>query len=553
METPSGTRSGRVEFRCAGQVFSHYAEDRLLGAFDGTDRRELRLHVLADKSTQVLVSLHENLHHDLQWSTGWGVLAAFCGMLAEANVNADRMRAVATFANEACRRVHEVFATTTSTGALGVDEGRQLLAGNDVYLDYLGEGLRLGGATYWPWQFRESATQVLLRTLMQPAIIAEIAEKGLEHVTVAQLARSNTRPDEWLALITDQAGRWWQDTFEELSTDYPDRGGDLGDAQGRRLPRGDGEFDRLRTWEETILITRLRELAVRRLRGHGLPVLDDGEYLQVTERLVNTFDALAPENWTVRVLNGPAGAAVEPLGAERESILLHGTQATAAIRRQEDLVEDSREFLFTPAGSPGHIIGLYLHRSVLHRQFNGLADLSADGPAVVALAGRPQRVVDIDRLVPLVLLRPGLLPRDLGTMFTTLPVIMLTTLTTTRVRANQPHIAGLNSTYVLVDLPLRRQFDAWITAGWTVRFRAIELHGGRPVNCAVFGLDQLPGIRFLSYRSEAGWTELVGLLDRHRDILGPALEVDERTRTEIGSITSWLMAAWWRFEEVDHW
>jgi hypothetical protein len=72
--------------------------------------------------------------------------------------------------------VHEVFATTISSGAVGVLEARGMLEGNNEYLGYLEAGLQLGGYGGWPWQFRESAVQMVLRSLMPPRELLAIAE-----------------------------------------------------------------------------------------------------------------------------------------------------------------------------------------------------------------------------------------------------------------------------------------------------------------------------------------------------------------------------------------
>src|SRR5262249_48751128 len=130
----------------------------VLGGFDGRDSRELNVAAVAERPAQLLVSIHEQMHHELHWSTIWGLIGAMAGLLADADVRRDSLSAVADAVNGACWQVHEVFATTMSCGALGVTLARELLAGNDLYLGYLDEGLRLGGpAGAAPWQFRESA------------------------------------------------------------------------------------------------------------------------------------------------------------------------------------------------------------------------------------------------------------------------------------------------------------------------------------------------------------------------------------------------------------
>ncbi|MEV0570316.1 hypothetical protein [Dactylosporangium sp. NPDC050588] len=541
-------------FRCEAAGYEVEATKRVLGAFDGRDRRDLNVYALPDRPSQLLVSMHEMLHHELHWSTGWGLMAAMAGLLSEADPGLGSLRRVAAAANAACRQVHEVFATTISCGVVGIEQGRRLLDESPVYRAYLDEGLHLGGsADRWPWQFRESAAQVLLRAVMQPTQVAEFAERGLEHLRVKDVsAPAAYRPDTVLAAVTAEAGMWWDTVFEELAVEYPDRGGDRGGPWGRSLPDDPEAMERLKAWEETVLIPRLNAVAVHRLRGQGIEVLDETGYLATVDLLRRSFLSLAPPDWQVEVLTEQRRMTQEPLGAERESIVLHATAATVSIIDQDELAERSQEFLFDPPHSDPHVLALYLPRPVLMRQFPRIGDLGAAGPPILALAGRPKRTGTGGRDVPLALMKVGLRPRQLVEMFTSLPTVLLTTLTTTREQDNQQAVLELDRVYVLLDLPLSLQVNAWVTDGWTVRFRVLMLGTEHPLNLVVFELDKLPSCCFLSYRGDAGFSELTQLLDRHPDHLQPGLTVDTTTQAAIGSITSWLMAAWWRIDEVEH-
>jgi hypothetical protein len=113
----------------------------LLGGFDGRDRRELHVYAVDPGPEQMLVSMHEQLHHELHWSTLWGLTAAMAGLLAEEGVDTDRLNDVATVMNASCRQVHEVFATTISSGVIGLEAAGRLLRGNERYLSYLAQGL----------------------------------------------------------------------------------------------------------------------------------------------------------------------------------------------------------------------------------------------------------------------------------------------------------------------------------------------------------------------------------------------------------------------------
>jgi hypothetical protein len=424
-----------ISFRCAREGFETGAT-QLLGGFDGRDRREVHLYATSIRPEQLLVSMHEHLHHELHWSTGWGLVSAMAGLLSEAdatsNVHRQRLRAVAAAANSTCRTVHEIFATTISAGAIGVLHSRQLLAGNSEYLAHLDNGVGLAGPTgTWPWQFRESASQMLLRALMQPAEVADIAERGFDRLRLRDVASAECQPDYRLGLVLAEAGQWWHATFEELIRDHPDRGGDRGGVWSRELPEDAADMEQLKAWEETVLIPTLQGTATRHLRRHGLAVLDQDAYLQVTTALRDSFAQLAPEDWQTELVVGSRAMTQEPLGAEREALVLHATPARLEAFSSEDLTAHATTFLFDPAEGRRHVLATWLPARVLARQLRGfVGDPFAEGP-ILALAGRPHLGDAGERIVPLAFMRPDVALADLVAMFSSLPTAVLTSLTVT--------------------------------------------------------------------------------------------------------------------------
>jgi hypothetical protein len=538
-----------IAFRCAREGFET-AATQLLGGFDGRDRREVHVYAVDTRPQQLLVSMHEQLHHELHWSTGWGLVAAMAGLLSEAGVDTERLRPVAAAANATCRRVHEVFATTIAASALGVKEAELLLTGNSEYLAHLQAGLHVAGSSsQWPWQFRESACQMLLRTLMQPAELAEVANRGLESTRVRDVAAISRQPDHRLAQVIDEAGSWWDDVFRDLIAQYPSRGGDRGGAWGRRLPEDAEAMDELKRWEESVLIPALQEVATARLRRLGFAVADQAEYLEMAQALSNSFTRLAPADWHTELLIGSRALSDEPLGAEREVLVLHPAPARIEAYESDDLARHATTFLFEPPQGPRHVLAAWLSTRTLARQFaEQISSHATDSPLLV-LAGRPRRDESGGRMAPLAFLREDVTPTQLAAMFPSLPTIVLTTLTVTAERAWQPLVLELDEAFVLIDLPLRLQVGAWLEGEFTVRFRVIELNTTAAVNLVVFHLDELPTLWFLSYRTDAGFGELAQLLDRHGE-LQSGLEIPADTLAFIGTATSWLLAAWWRIEEV---
>lgn len=543
----AGDELGSPQFACQSGDFLATDGDSLLGSFDGRDARDLHAYAVDPGDAQLLVSVHELLHHDLQWSTGWGLIGAMAGLLATSDSDPDRLKSVANYANRQAKHVHEIFATTISAGVLGIPRGRELMAGNRQYLRYLDQGLSLGGDLQrWPWQFRESAIQMLLRSLMQPRGLLDLAEAGFERLTAADL--TSVSPPDMRLRRTRTAGGWWDSTFTELLAQHPDRGGDTGGPWARNLPNEQVAMETLRAYEETVLIPQLSETARERLRQLGIDCLDEQEYLHVAESLRISFQELAPAEWEVELLTQRRPWSHEPLGAERERIQLHPTPAVADIVSPDEL-GDSR-FVLRGPGDQSTILAIYLPGAAYAVQF-GVQGLAAV-PAVLALAGWPRLDAEDTRHVPLALFTPDLTPADLQAAFPGLRVIILTTLTTTRNQPFRDHILGLPQAFVLIDLPLSLQISYWINDGWTIRFATIDLNSPYGLTLLLFALDELPGICFLSYRSNAGFGEVAQLLDRHPGKVTSDLLPSADLLRDITTLSSWLLSSWWRFQEAEN-
>lgn len=333
--------------------------------------------------------MHERLHHELQWSTVWGVLAAMSGLLADEGVDTARLRAVARTSNSAARRVHKLFATTIGFGVLGVPEARGLLTGNATYLQYLEAGLSLGGPSgRWPWQLRESAVQMLLRSMMQPARLADVAGRGFGRLKVREVADLANQPDARLAAVAEEAGSSWDSAFRDLLAAHPDRGGDGGGEWERSLPDDIAAMEKLKAWEERVLIPALQDVANQRLRALGFDVLAPDEYLDAVEALRSSFVALGPEDWRVEVLTGQRQMTHEPLGAEREAIRPRDDRRPAVVVEGDEFEEAASEFLHAPASASPHALAVFALPAVLRRQVHRPGVAPERGPSALGARHR---------------------------------------------------------------------------------------------------------------------------------------------------------------------
>jgi hypothetical protein len=521
----------------------------LLGSFDGRDRRTLHTQSLGGRPEQLLVSIHEQLHEELHWSTAWGLVAAMAGLLHQAGHGPNTLGAAAVLMNNCCREVHELFATTISCGAVGIPQARELLAGNALYLQYLEDGLALGGpAEQWPWQFRESAVQMLLRTLMQPVELIDVAEHGLAHLRESDVTAQRLHPDVRLQAVKTLAAEWWQPTFAEVLDAHPQRGGDNGGLWARELPEDAQAMERLKAWEETVLIPALAETARAQLATLGIEVLTQDEYLGVVEALRTSFLQLAPPDWQVEVFRERRLLHEEMLGAEREALMLADSRARVTLCQADELPTRATEFLLSGSDTPT-VLALLLDRAVLHRQFAGIEEIPHDGPPLLTMAGTPVLRQE-QRQLPMALMRPDVTPATLGGMFSSLPVVTLSSLRSSLHDATRDALLDLREAYVLVDLPLRTQIASWIEQTGHVRLRLINLDGPRPMNLIVLQPEGLPSLWMLAFRSDAGVGEIAQLLDRHSGHLTTDLDIPTNVVHRVGMLAGWLHQAWYALEEI---
>jgi hypothetical protein len=166
----------------------------LLGGYDGSGSWSLATPNISSPNEQLLVETHEGLHHELQASTGYGLVASLSAQLAGRGVRPYALREVFQEMVGQSQRVHEVFATTLSAGVVGVDLVHRLLSGNPEYSDHLDTGLRLAGLAV-PESQRVTVAVAVLRCCMAPAGIAALIDGGFRALKRSHLAAADLAPD----------------------------------------------------------------------------------------------------------------------------------------------------------------------------------------------------------------------------------------------------------------------------------------------------------------------------------------------------------------------
>jgi len=171
-----------------------------LGAYDSVGRWTLRSSGLG-RNDQAMVSVHERLHHDLQHTTPWGLIARTARELADLGVEPDRFGRLFRFCREAAREVHEVYATSLSLA--GHPEAHGFLDESPDYRAYLRSGLLLAGPE--PWDTGRFVADALLRGCMAPEALNHLFRRGLRGLRISDLDTALVRPDARLAAVLSAA------------------------------------------------------------------------------------------------------------------------------------------------------------------------------------------------------------------------------------------------------------------------------------------------------------------------------------------------------------
>lgn len=132
-----------------------------------------------------------------------------------------------------------------------------------------------------------------------------------------------------------------------------------------------------------------------------------------------------------------------------------------------------------------------------------------------------------------------------------MPVLVLASLKSLRLPEYNEQLLGVEQSFVLIDLPLSSQVAWWVAEGKTVRCAVLDLRSEQGINLLMLALEELPGVWFLCFRSAAGLGELAQLVDRHPGRFVPGLSLDAGTLRDVGVVCSWLLSAWWRFQELE--
>lgn len=504
-------------FACEQDGLPSVLERGLLGAYDGVGGWRTELSPLKDGDEQLMVEIHEGLHHNLQASTGWGRLSAHALMLSRSGYRQNVLGEVFDLMTEGCRQTHETYATTLSAGVHGLSHGRALLTGNPRYEAYLARGHALAGADETPWQFRESAASAVLHCCMAPRSVLELTRSGYENLRVRHV-RAPDRPDDRLALFESSGGpASWAPMFERLLAEHPSRGGDFGGPEGRSLPHGREQLHRLRAFEEDILIRRCYEHCVRILEAAGSPSVAweelaslPGMHIAAVQR-VDANLAAVMKAVTVR-----SPVVQDTLEYDRQALGLRERLPVELVPAEETMAL-SKAFEVADGDGDPSAVAVWLDRNEALRQFAFPAGTELPDPVAGLLAAG--WAADGTRTVRLGLLPPSMTPLRCQEA---LGDVALVVLASHSVLVEPPPVVreallSVEPVHVVMDLLVLPHLRYWVRDGATVSWALAPLRGTAvDLSLLVFAVDRAPGLLFLHLgsRLSVGWTAQNVLSDR---------------------------------------
>lgn len=450
-------------FTCASAL-----DGVLLGYYDGRESWTVRVGAERSRDEQLLVSVHERLHHVLQSTTLWGLLVT--ATLSRALDGT--MPPVADRAASGCRLTHEAFATYFSIA--DDPDDRALLAGNVEYEEHYERAAALAPPiANMEWPERSRIVDALLRAAMAPMGLLAIAPRRLATLRTRDLA-DDLLPDERLDHIADLAA---EGGTSELA---------------RALPEADG-IDGL---------VRFQDAVAGWLTARGVPAATWAQQrawmAAVVDELNRTRADGAPQFDAVDQQGDPVREAVDD--HQRERLGLNDDPLPLELIDPRDLQTRGRDFARGHADIGPHLLVVWLRADLLRRQFAVPEQLRDFHGHVFGLLscdrthGDPRAM-----LCPL----PSAPSDALPALQARTPVLFLTTLASIIDTPSDVSFAGAPQVFALIDQPVLGFVDHTVDTGATLRWEPVWIDGDHQLSVFVFTNDTLPGVLFLHIASSA--------------------------------------------------
>jgi len=534
-----------VIFPCARNGLAKTLQDGLLGGYDGAGAWVLTLPNIRGGNEQLMVETHEGLHHELQASSGLGLIGAMSLLLAERGTRPLALRELFRKLAQDSGQTHELFATTLSASVCGIKQARMLLGDNPVYLGHLERGLALGGERDAPWRYRETAAAAVLRCCMAPAGVLDLLELGFGQVSRQCLPVRGGCPDERLTAFEQSRGGDWGELIGELAAEYPDQMGSERDADRRLLPEGAEELAAFRQFDEDVLLRRCYERASGVLARAGLPSVAWTEQEQVANALRAAVQREDPDlAQRLNVVTERRPVLDDGLEYDRQKVVLRD-RLPAEILEPAETMLNLTSFSAEAFDGTVHACGVWLSRQVAEKQFT-IPPHSTLPDLVVALLVR-SRARDGSSVVRIGLLPSSTTPRQCQDLLGEVSLLVMTTHFTLTDENAARGLRRVEPVFVLMDLPVAWHVDDWIRQGATVRMALVPLDGvgAAELDMVAFTVDRAPNFRFVCVGGRVGVSILVERLRRHHgNRLTISAEVVRHHAAAVNLMLNHVFGAW---------
>lgn len=538
-----------VRLACARDLAS-VLDARLLGSYDGAGAWQVFLPELGDAEEQLYVEMHEGMHHELQASTGWGLVTAMASELANRGYRTDSLRALFSGMVERSRGAHEMFATAISSFVVGEQRARELLADNVVYWGYLREADRLVPRDQAPTaRFHQAAVTAVLRAAMSPASAVRLLDIGFAQLDPHDVEDEPNTPEARIqAYGRSSAARHWRSLFDAIASDHPEQiAAPWNDTPRESLPDEDSEvFTTRRAFEEEVLLPACYRHVEQALDAAGYPTIRFGAQADLANRVKDGVAAVDPELAArLRLVTERRPVADDGLEYDRQQLVL--CDRLPAIVRPYTGSPADRDFL-TWDGQDGHtMLGIWMSAAAARKQW----EFDPDDAPVLSDPVRALVQVGTDRASasPLVVLatvgRVG--PRQLqdrlggGT-----PLVVVTTHSSLLDAELTAELATVEPVFTLMDLPVAHHVASWIAQGHDVRMAAAPLDGtATELWLLAFTIAEAPAFVFLNIGGAVGVSMLIERLRHaHGDALGLDPAVLQAHSAGVNLAVTKILATW---------
>ncbi|MFT4083904.1 MAG: hypothetical protein QM638_15085 [Nocardioides sp.] len=501
---------------------------RLLGAYDGSGAWQIYLSELGNSEEQLYVEMHEGMHHELQASTGWGLVSAMASELARRGFRREPLEAVFHRMVEHSRSAHEMFATAISSFVVGKDRARELLVDNILYSDYLRQAEGLVPRSQAPSdRFHQAAVAAVLRAVMSPQSTLRLLAVGYDRLQLEDLADDVNTPEVRIeAYLRAATADGWLDLFETLTTGHPEQvQGPWDDKGTTSWPDEDSqEFQARRTFEEEILLPACYRHVEQILDNAGYPTVRFGAQSELANGVKAAVDAVDPVLAArLRLVTERRPVADDGLEYDRQQIVLR--KALPAVVHPYTNGASDREFLTWEGANGSTMLGIWLSAPALRKQW-ALEPEDADSlPGTVRALLQVGTNRESGTPIAVIATLPQTGPREAQTLIgESVPLVVVTSHSSLVDTDLANELKSVEPVFVLMDLPVAHQIAAWIAQGLDVRMAASPLDGtATGLWLLAFAITEMPAFVFLSLGGSTGVSMLIERLRRAHD---DALRID---------------------------